>query len=516
MKKFIIVITALLFNFMSFSELFADGWTQKADFGGSARYWSVGFSIGGKGYIGTGYDGSIYYKDFWAYDPSTDTWTQKADFNGPARYMAVGFSIGGKGFLGTGSNGSTYYKDFWEYDPELDTWTQKADFSGPERHLAVGFSIGGEGYIGTGADSSTYYKDFWEYDPELNIWTQKADFGGSARNAAVGFSIGGKGYLGMGVDGSTYYKDFWEYDSSANTWTQKADFGGTNGFTGFSFGGKGYLGLGSDIDFWEYDPASNMWTQKTSFGGVKRGGAVGFAIGDKGYIGMGTESSNTYKDFWEYDTALDTTADQFIFIDQTNVKMDEDIISNTITVSGIQTPIAISVTGGTYSINGGAYTSESGMVSNDDTVTVKVKSSALTHTKTEATLVIGTITDTFSVTTQYIPDVGDSDPCFIATAAFGSPLARQVEILRKLRDEYLLTNDFGRTFVAWYYRHGPVAAKFIKDKPVAKAAVRAALYPLIVFSFLMISGYLPMVMFGLMLIVVILRRKPQQTPGYYS
>ncbi|MBN1471780.1 MAG: hypothetical protein JW925_08355, partial [Syntrophaceae bacterium] len=312
------------------------------------------------------------------------------------------------------------------------------------------------------------------------------------------------------------YKDFWEYDPGANTWTQKANFGGTNGFTGFSFGGKGYLGLGSDIDFWEYNPASNTWTQKTSFGGVKRGGAVGFAIGDKGYIGMGTESSNTYKDFWEYDSAIDTIPDQFTFIDQTNVKMNEDIISNTITVSGIQAPVAIAVTGGTYSINGGAYTSESGTVNNGDTVTVKVKSSALTHTKTEATLVIGTMTDTFSVTTQYIPDVGDSDPCFIATAAFGSPLARQVEILRKLRDGYLLTNDLGRTFVAWYYRQGPVAAKFIKNKPIAKAMARAALYPIIGFSILWMSGYLPLAMIGLILTGVILRRKSQKTSGYYS
>ena len=31
-------------------------WTQKADFGGTARDCAAGFSIGSKGYIGTGYD----------------------------------------------------------------------------------------------------------------------------------------------------------------------------------------------------------------------------------------------------------------------------------------------------------------------------------------------------------------------------------------------------------------------------------------------------------------------------
>jgi hypothetical protein len=74
-----------------------------------------------------------------------------------------------------------------------------------------------------------------------------------------------------------------------------------------------------------------------------------------------------------------------------------------------------------------------------------------------------------------------------------------VEILRQFRDRYLLTNDFGRKFVAWYYRNGPAAASYIKDKPLAKAAVRVALYPLIGFSFLLISGYLPFVIVGLLL-----------------
>ena len=42
------------------------------------------------------------YKDFWEYDPATNTWTQKADFGGTTRSVAVGFSIGSKGYIGTG------------------------------------------------------------------------------------------------------------------------------------------------------------------------------------------------------------------------------------------------------------------------------------------------------------------------------------------------------------------------------------------------------------------------------
>ena len=129
-----------------------DTWTQKVNFGGTARYSAVGFSIGSRGYIGTGYDGSAFKKDFWEYNPLTNAWTQKADFGGTARYSAVGFSIGSRGYIGTGRDNSSpvVTKDFWEYNPTANTWTKKADFLGAARYMAVGFSIEGKGYIGDG------------------------------------------------------------------------------------------------------------------------------------------------------------------------------------------------------------------------------------------------------------------------------------------------------------------------------------------------------------------------------
>ena len=55
----------------------------------------------------SGRDGMVQFrKDFWEYDPAANTWTQKADFGGTARYYAVGFSIGSKGYIGTGWDGS--------------------------------------------------------------------------------------------------------------------------------------------------------------------------------------------------------------------------------------------------------------------------------------------------------------------------------------------------------------------------------------------------------------------------
>ncbi len=173
---------------------------------------AVGFSIGRKGYIGTGNDGINNHRDFWEYDPSTNLWTQKTDFGGTARTWATGFSIGSKGYIGTGFDNVSFYKDFWEYDPVTNGWIQKADFGGTARAGAGGLSISGKGYIGTGNDNiAPLTKDFWEYDPSTNSWAQKADFGGAVRWYPAGFSIGSKGYLGTGIDYPTHFNDFWEY-----------------------------------------------------------------------------------------------------------------------------------------------------------------------------------------------------------------------------------------------------------------------------------------------------------------
>ncbi len=254
----------------------SDKWTQKADFGGGIRLYGTGFSIGNKGYAGTGITVSFRQKDFWEYDPATNAWTQKADFGGTARSGAVGFSIGAKGYIGTGAGGGQR-RDFWEYDPATNLWTQKADFGGTARMYATGFYIGNKGYIGTGLDGN-YKKDFWEYDPGSNTWTQKNDFGGLVRTEAVGFSIGQKGYLGTGIGNSSLLKDFWEYTPTTDTWLQKMDFGGVSRFGafGFSIANKGYIGTGSNIansqeDFWEYDPQFlDLTNQGNTFNGANQ------------------------------------------------------------------------------------------------------------------------------------------------------------------------------------------------------------------------------------------------------
>ncbi len=80
------------------------------------------------------------------------------------------------------------------------------------------------------------------------------------------------------------------------------------------------------------------------------------------------------------------------------------------------------------------------------------------------------------------------DDCFIATAAYGSPMEKEVRVLRAFRDQYLLTNAAGRKFVELYYRYSPPVAAYIAKRDALRAVVRGSLKPLIWLSRALVQG----------------------------
>lgn len=74
---------------------------------------------------------------------------------------------------------------------------------------------------------------------------------------------------------------------------------------------------------------------------------------------------------------------------------------------------------------------------------------------------------------------GTDEECFIATAAFGSPLAGEVAALRRFRDSVLRNSSPGRAFIGLYYRYSPPAARFISRHEPLRTAARGALYPVV-------------------------------------
>ena len=59
-----------------------------------------------------------FNKDFWEWDQATDAWTKKADLREDVRWGVLSFSIGNKGYIGTGFSYEKGVKYFWEYDPD--------------------------------------------------------------------------------------------------------------------------------------------------------------------------------------------------------------------------------------------------------------------------------------------------------------------------------------------------------------------------------------------------------------
>jgi len=101
-------------------------------------------------------------------------------------------------------------------------------------------------------------------------------------------------------------------------------------------------------------------------------------------------------------TAVDTTPTQFTFVDQTDVSLGSEIISDAIIVKGINFPSAITIAGDAsseYSINGGDYKSSADTVKLNDVIRVRHTASAINNTQVDSILTIGTVTDTFSSTT---------------------------------------------------------------------------------------------------------------------
>ena len=82
-----------------------------------------------------------------------------------------------------------------------------------------------------------------------------------------------------------------------------------------------------------------------------------------------------------------------------------------------------------------------------------------------------------------IKEVEGGGGCLIATAAFGSEMAPQVQFLREIRDNTVLQTESGSAFMAgfnqFYYSFSPAVADYERENPSFKEAVKLTLTPLL-------------------------------------
>ena len=258
-------------------------------------------------------------------------WVKSNGYDGNGRAGAVSFVIGDVAYVGSGFDGTERYSNFYSYQPTLDTWAQIAPLPGTKRNSAAAFTVAGKGYVATGYDGINRLQDNWEYTPSTNTWAKKADLpdpanstlGSGARYGAVGFGIGTFGYICSGYTGS-HTKDLWQYNPLNDSWTQKKSMNTTDKRTGavaMVYDSKAYIVSGTYngtvvTEMAMYEPATDTWTKKRdianlssdsyddNYTSIVRSNAVGFVIGDKGYLATGENGANV-KTTWEYNFATD-------------------------------------------------------------------------------------------------------------------------------------------------------------------------------------------------------------------
>ena len=116
---------------------------------------------------------------------------------------------------------------------------------------------------------------------------------------------------------------------------------------------------------------------------------------------------------------LDTGSDAFSFTNATNVNPSTVTTSNSVAITGVSSPLAVTATNGAeFSINGGAF-GTSGNITNGQTLAVRLTSSASFNTALNTVVSIGTTQTTWTVTTR----LADTTP-----AAFSFTSANNVNL----------------------------------------------------------------------------------------
>lgn len=308
---------------------------------GAGRFAAATFTIGDTvAYVGGGCDGinkDSLFSDFYRYNISTGAWTQVADLTVGGvpvrRQMAVGFSVNGKGYVGSGiDKNSTFQKDFYAYDPATGTWSQIASLPGAARARATAFGLDAvsTGYVvGGSSDNNIYLSDVYAYNPAANSWTADQGLPFDNRAGASSFVLNGKGYVLGGFNENGLSPYFYQYDpgkaghwitqrqittatdsSFDDTWTTIERTDGV----AMVIGGKVYYTTGAQSPgntvgqsiaspnqtTWCWDPATDVWEQRSNYERAGRWQAVGFSLQGRGFVGTGWSGGLAQSNFDEF------------------------------------------------------------------------------------------------------------------------------------------------------------------------------------------------------------------------
>jgi hypothetical protein len=265
-------------------------------------------------------------------------------------------------------------------------------------------------------------------------------------------------------------------DSSNNAYitgfTNSADFPTTGGAYDTSFNGA------ADVFVTKLSSAGNTLAYSTYLGGEDGDGGDGIALdsSNNAYITGGTSSANFPTTPDAFQVANAGGYDAFVCKMSTGYNLAiTHSAGGTVTTPGV----------GTFFYDAGTIVNLAAAPASGyqfDNWTGDIDTLA---TPSAANTTI-TMNGDYSITANFKKS-GGGQGCFIATAAYGTPMAQEIQILREFRDEYLLTNPVGRAFVDFYYKVSPPMAEFITEHPSLKPIVRAGLVPAVALSTVVVN-----------------------------
>jgi len=253
----------------------------------------------------------------------------------------------------------------------------------------------------------------------------------------------------------------------------------------------------------EFVRQHDLTASSTSGGSVTTPGEGVFTYGEASVVGLAAEAEEDYQ-FVQWTGDVDTIAD--IYAASTTITMNGDysIMANFEVIPlSVTTKAATNITSYSSTLNMDytvgefspvevrfAYKKSAGLFwSNTDWVS---KSKSGTHSETLTGLNPETEYDFIAqlrhndieieiegTTLQFTTDARSTPPptggCFIATAAYGTSSAEQIDVLREFRDVVLLESIPGSQFVSLYYQLSPPVADFIAGNMLLRALVRELL-----------------------------------------
>lgn len=108
---------------------------------------------------------------------------------------------------------------------------------------------------------------------------------------------------------------------------------------------------------------------------------------------------------------------------------------------------------------------------------------AKTKPKFDATVNSFEVLGTVTVPPETPDETTNGGGCLIATAAYGTETASQIQMLREMRQNILLNTDSGTTFMSafnqFYYSFSPTVADWERQNPFFKESVRIAISPML-------------------------------------